>query len=633
MEKARRPSSFWVCLVGAGIIIAGLACFLALPLEPAGAERTVLWSAGSGSGAGWDVYVMEAGSKRALTDLGDGYFSGCSYAGQTFFASCMLESEYENALLEVNSAYGMAIFLDSDLLYATAPVSSADLDTLEVTPAFSFRTMPDLLSLPAGYAGHLLTIAQAQVWDGPEGSEPADEVFLGPIILYGDVTYRTEASSEVARTLYPVVTLAVLGVLVLVAFAAGAWFHVPDAALAFLSGFAFLWMVDLCLRSTSLAPYYGGLEASFPLFYYGSLTCLFLFMAAHMARYRKLAFGAAAAQAAIVVVNAVLLAAAWVPMFLQDLEVWASLAVLCLCVALAFLEAKGADAFYTLFTRLFLAACVIFGILVAAQARSGNPQHEGHALFLQMVADGSAPGYLLYHARYVMIGVCLASAAYDLLRRAIRNAGDAAIMAQRQVLSQRSADQLRRHAHETHLLQHDMRRHLGAVGLYLSNGDAEKAQEYLRQVGARLEAVPPIVCTGNEAVDLLLNAKLGELEDTGIGLDVLAESLPEALPLSETELASLLLNTLDNAQEAASGSPDGWISVQVYVRNGFLCYKCANSIGDGGQHKEPAAGHGYGLRIVQRIADRHDGILEIEREERRFTLTALLPLGGHAMDR
>lgn len=624
---------FWICLAAAACATAACAAFLAIPLSPLPDGETVLWDAEAPPGQtnGWDVYIMEDGVRRSLTPEGGGYFSGTSRAGQTFFASRTLEKVFASPQLETNTGCRFAVFLDEDLIYTDGAKISGIFPDISIAPEAAESIFPERFSLPGDYAGHVLTIAQTSLSEKDTAYDGSFEVFFGPVILYDNVWYESDISAATARTAYPATALAVIGILLLVTFLVGARTQSPDAAMAFLCAFVLLWMADICVGSDALNVYYESWWPFAPVFYYGSLTFLFLFMGAHMERFRKPVYVLSAADAGSAVLDACMQACGANVMYISDLPVWLSCVLLIACIVFAFFEARRGNAFYRLFSRLFPVACGIFVVLVLAGALGPDFNARSIGIQASLIAYGAAPSYLLYLGRALLIGVCVACALTDFVRTTVRRRTDAALIEQRMETAERSANQLKRHARETAMLQHDMRRHLGTISLYLQSGETNRALSYLEDIGAGIEALPSIADTGNVTVDLLLNAKLGEAAEKGICTQVGIGHLPEELPLTESETASVLLNTLDNAIRAAAMTSEKHLSVRLYVRGSFLCYVCSNSSSASAAKSAAAAGHGYGLRIVRGIAERHDGLVEVDLSPGTFRITCLFPLEQAAL--
>ena len=80
----------------------------------------------------------------------------------------------------------------------------------------------------------------------------------------------------------------------------------------------------------------------------------------------------------------------------------------------------------------------------------------------------------------------------------------------------------------------------------------------------------------NETANAVLTAKSGAMRQAGLTPDF-AVSLPEALPLSDTDLAALLGNALDNAMEAAVRTEDKTVTVRCRVQKGLFMLRVDNA--------------------------------------------------------
>ena len=78
--------------------------------------------------------------------------------------------------------------------------------------------------------------------------------------------------------------------------------------------------------------------------------------------------------------------------------------------------------------------------------------------------------------------------------------------------------------------------------------------DYLDDLIGQNEKVPSVVQSGNEMLDIILNSKLSAAADAGVEVRLTRTHAPRQLPLTDTELCSLIMNIMnimDNAMEAA----------------------------------------------------------------------------------
>ena len=181
--------------------------------------------------------------------------------------------------------------------------------------------------------------------------------------------------------------------------------------------------------------------------------------------------------------------------------------------------------------------------------------------------------------------------------------------------SQIEVDALRRAEMQTAVYQHDMRHHLNAIDGFLAAGKPQQAEKYIRKVRSDIERITPKRYCDNELVNLLCSSFAGKAQRMGVRLEVDAK-LPRELSVSDTELCAVLSNALENALRAVSDQPeaDRWVTLYCGVRLGKLLVEIQNPCAEGlvmrdGLPVSERAGHGYGCRSIQTIAERRGGLL------------------------
>lgn len=133
---------------------------------------------------------------------------------------------------------------------------------------------------------------------------------------------------------------------------------------------------------------------------------------------------------------------------------------------------------------------------------------------------------------------------------------------------------------------------------------------------------------------LTLKKQMAEAEQIHMSISVL---LPKIISVSALDLCSLFCNLLDNAIEACQRNTaiSGYIMVKAdIVRGGYLVIKTENpceklSVRDNRffrTSKENASEHGYGLKLVEQIAEKYHGQVSVKQEQTRFIVSVLLNL-------
>lgn len=188
----------------------------------------------------------------------------------------------------------------------------------------------------------------------------------------------------------------------------------------------------------------------------------------------------------------------------------------------------------------------------------------------------------------------------------------------------------------TRRLKHDMKNHIMVITAYLQSGEDKEATEYLSHVLDELNGIYTYIETGNSLLSHVLNQKLERAHNQGIQVKAQIENLSFG-KMESVDFVSLLSNLLDNAVEGASAeNRPPQIHVAVTARRGYDCIQVKNSIeqsvltvnpglqttkrtSDG---KEP---HGVGVRQIQRITEKYDGLCQFYEEENMFCAVAMIP--------
>lgn len=185
---------------------------------------------------------------------------------------------------------------------------------------------------------------------------------------------------------------------------------------------------------------------------------------------------------------------------------------------------------------------------------------------------------------------------------------------------------------QTAVYRHNMRHHLNTINGFLSLGKPQQAEEYIQKVQADVEAITPKRFCENELVNLLCSSYSGKAEHMGIRL-TMNVGVPKDLPISDTELCSLLSNGLENAMRAvcALEEPDRQMSFYCELKPNRLLIEICNPyageiVMQDGLPVSDREGHGYGCRSIQSIASRHRGLCSFGAANGLFTLRVMLPM-------
>ena len=198
--------------------------------------------------------------------------------------------------------------------------------------------------------------------------------------------------------------------------------------------------------------------------------------------------------------------------------------------------------------------------------------------------------------------------------------------------SQLEMDSLRRSELQTAVYQHDMRHHLNMIGGLLAADNTEQAQAYIRKVQADVESVTARRFCENETVNLLCSSFAQKAQRMGVQLHVDAR-VPREIAVRDTELCALLSNAVENALRAVAPLAPERRTVELYcgIRLNKLLIEVRNPydvppVMRNGVPISNEAGHGYGCRSIQTIAQQRGGLCQFRAEDGVFQLQVMLPV-------
>ena len=178
---------------------------------------------------------------------------------------------------------------------------------------------------------------------------------------------------------------------------------------------------------------------------------------------------------------------------------------------------------------------------------------------------------------------------------------------------------------------HDQKHHLAVLGSLAAQGDVPSLQNYLLEYAGDFHVDIEATATGNRVLDALLAAKSMQCREQHIDLRSTVR-IDGPLPLSDTELASVVGNALDNAIEACHAvSADPFVELTIDTQNAMYKLSVANSSAGsycwvGGQLASTKGdGRGFGLARIRRLVEKAGGFVQAKPGETMFRLNIWLP--------
>lgn len=632
MKKKMSRTLFYVFALGiclALCLLFGCVLFVyTVPMQDASFDLSLIWEGEAPpedwqyDQKGWTVFTQEEEQQTILAADGMGGFTGLQKPGQTFYFSRALSETLSSPTLRLDASNrGMAVFLDGELLYTDCP---------ELDNRIGYLTLPMLdwdrieyivISLPPDYHGKTLTVAQATRLG--ERQEPEADTVVWPcsVQLYCGYSYESGLISESFQTAIPATLCFGAGVLLLSAFLWQLFSGRSDWSLPFLALTTFLWSARQIAMSGFTYHYFGVLPVDVAdLSRLCSLTVLLLFLTSRLTGKRRIFFAALTALLGILTLPAAVpdinsrVGFTWqsIP---EQIGFYALTGVL-VCIGWEWKRKH-------LFSRFFCPA-LLAGLAVSTACILAVPtlrREAGEQLVL------GAYGYFLWKLMALTMAAAVFAALMEWMMKEITRRAETKVLAQQYEIAQSGFENLRRHQEEVMMLRHDMKKHL----TFLRQNVSDKgAVQYLDSLIGQQQALSPVVQSRNQALDIILNAKLGEAAGKGIAVEVIQADAPKSLPLSDTELCALMMNLLDNAIHAAGKTEKPFLRLDMHQKDGFFVFVCENAAvpepPEKSAEKKDVMQHGLGMKIMEQIMKRHGNLMEVERLSGSCRVTVALPL-------
>ena len=177
------------------------------------------------------------------------------------------------------------------------------------------------------------------------------------------------------------------------------------------------------------------------------------------------------------------------------------------------------------------------------------------------------------------------------------------------------------------------------IALIRSAAGQRQFDEYVRALEDSINEYNTVIETGNENIDVVLTEKNILCTANGIRFTYIVDgALFSFMP--EMDVYALFGNVMDNAIESAMAVADPqrrFISLKAAGRNGMAVLTVENPFQDELQydgsglpltHKRDGERHGFGLRSVRAIAEKHGGMMSILAQDHVFRLTVTMTADG-----
>ena len=188
------------------------------------------------------------------------------------------------------------------------------------------------------------------------------------------------------------------------------------------------------------------------------------------------------------------------------------------------------------------------------------------------------------------------------------------------------------------LLKHDIRKYISYINKLILDENYEETLNYINELNNIniFKNDTNIIKTDNICIDTILNLKLSEAIENKINVET-DINIPYDINISSVDMVCLLGNLIDNCIEAnlKLNEKERYIFLRLKYYNENLLINLINRydniiVDDNGciltsKHNRNEK-YGLGLKIVEKIIEKYNGILEINNDNNTFDLNIIISL-------
>jgi len=193
---------------------------------------------------------------------------------------------------------------------------------------------------------------------------------------------------------------------------------------------------------------------------------------------------------------------------------------------------------------------------------------------------------------------------------------------------------------EMRQMRHDIKNQYKVISLMVEEGKYGELNKYLDSMTDTLLPLGgnSFIDCGNALINSVINMEILKANKYGIQL-VTKIQVPPELPFGHSDLCRILVNLLDNAIEGIirANSKDFLIDCKIARRAEYLYISVRNEIREDcdrdkllsmNTEKEDIVNHGFGHRIIKKIAERYNGYINYTVEGNDFVAEVMLDFGS-----
>ncbi len=198
--------------------------------------------------------------------------------------------------------------------------------------------------------------------------------------------------------------------------------------------------------------------------------------------------------------------------------------------------------------------------------------------------------------------------------------------------SEKNIENMTAFVNEMKSVRHDIKNQLLTLQGYLNANEIKEANDYINTLtNSCLPNIQDFINTADNTFNAIVNSKIALATQKGIFMEVNIKK-DTVFNLDRAEISVIFGNLLDNAIEAAEHSSEKRIELDIRQEGAYLSVLITNSIRssvleENHSLKTSKANkdlHGIGIKSVQNIVRKHDGMITFYEEENEFCCHILI---------
>ncbi len=248
------------------------------------------------------------------------------------------------------------------------------------------------------------------------------------------------------------------------------------------------------------------------------------------------------------------------------------------------------------------------------------------ALMKASIYDSEIKFYILIGMGGIVLADIITYYFFTVINKEYENNLKAKLLEQQNENLKNNIDDNEAFVNEMKAVRHDIKHQLLTILKYIDDNKTDEAKEYIWVLtNDYLPHILSYIDTGNTVFDAVVNSKIAICNQKHIFMEVNIKNGTD-FQLSQTEIAILFGNLLDNAIEAAEFTDEKRITLDIRTNEGYLIISVKNSIKSSVLHtneelatsKSDKKLHGIGIKSIKNVVNKHNGMIQFYEEENQF---------------